>query len=101
MNAAASDKLDLNILSDPANVSAVRTSIEHFCAMVGLDQTAQQEIGLAVNEALANQILTDVHAPGFLRVNVPFTDIPEFYTAFHIKPGDKMYIAPDKRVKIW
>jgi anti-sigma regulatory factor (Ser/Thr protein kinase) len=56
MNATASDKLDLNILSDPANVSAVRTSIEHFCAVVGLDETAQQEIGLAVNEALANVI---------------------------------------------
>jgi len=58
-------------------------------------------LGHIRNEALANQILTDVHAPGFLRVNVPFTDVPEFYTAFHIKPGDKMYLAPDKRVKIW
>lgn len=58
-------------------------------------------LGHIRNEALANQILTDVHAPGFLRVNVPFTDVPEFYTAFHIKPGDKMYLAPDKRVRIW
>ena len=58
-------------------------------------------LGHTRNEALANQILTDVHAPGFLRVNGPFSDVPEFYTAFHIKPGDKMYVAPDKRVKIW
>jgi putative endopeptidase len=58
-------------------------------------------LGHIRNEALANQILTDVHAPGFLRVNVPFTDVPEFYMAFHIKPGDKMYLAPDKRVRIW
>jgi putative endopeptidase len=58
-------------------------------------------LGHIRNEALANQILTDVHAPGFLRVNVPFTDVPEFYTSFHIKPGDKMYLAPDKRVRIW
>jgi len=58
-------------------------------------------LGHTRNEALANQILTDVHSPGFLRVNGPFTDVPEFYTAFHIKPGDKMYLAPEKRVKIW
>jgi len=53
------------------------------------------------DEVLANQILTDVHAPAFLRVNVPLTDVPEFYDAFHIKKGDKMWIEPDKRVKIW
>jgi serine/threonine-protein kinase RsbW len=56
MNATSSDNLDLNILSDPANVSAVRTSIEQFCAAVGLDVPAQQEVGLVVNEALANVI---------------------------------------------
>jgi len=58
-------------------------------------------LGHIRNEALANQILTDVHAPGSLRVNGPFSDVPEFYAAFHIKPGDKMYLAPDKRVRIW
>ena len=56
MTAAASDKLDLNILSDPANVSAVRVSIEHFCEAAGLDEPARQEVGLVVNEALANVI---------------------------------------------
>jgi putative endopeptidase len=58
-------------------------------------------LGHERDEALANQILTDVHAPAFLRVNGPFADVPEFYTAFHIKKGDKMWIDPDKRVKIW
>lgn len=58
-------------------------------------------LGHERDEALANQILTDVHAPGFLRVNGPFTDVPEFYEAFHIKKGDKMWLDPDKRVKIW
>lgn len=52
-------------------------------------------------EALSSQILTNEHAPGFMRVNGPFTDVPEFYEAFHIKKGDKMWIDPDKRVKIW
>lgn len=58
-------------------------------------------LGHTRNEALANQILTDVHSPGFLRVNGPFSDVPEFYEAFHIKKGDKMWLDPAKRVKIW
>jgi len=53
------------------------------------------------DEVLANQILTDVHAPAFLRVNGPFSDVPEFYEAFNIKKGDEMWLDPDKRVKIW
>ncbi len=39
-------------------------------------------LGHERDEVLANQILTDVHAPGFLRVNGPFSDVPEFYKAF-------------------
>jgi putative endopeptidase len=52
-------------------------------------------------ESLSSQILTNEHAPAFMRVNGPFTDVPEFYEAFHIKKGDKMWLDPDKRVKIW
>ncbi len=52
-------------------------------------------------EALQQQIMTDVHAPGFLRVNGPLANIPEFYAAFGIKPGDAMYRGDDVRVVIW
>ena len=52
-------------------------------------------------EALAQQVLTDVHSPNFLRVNGPFSDVDAFYDAFNIKPGQPMYRPPDKRVKIW
>ena len=58
-------------------------------------------LGQQRDEELAQRILTDVHAPGFLRVNGPFSDVPEFYETFGIKKGDKMWIDPDKRVKIW
>ncbi|MEO5909706.1 MAG: M13 family metallopeptidase [Pelobium sp.] len=58
-------------------------------------------LGHQRDQALANQILTNTHAPAFLRVNGPFSDVDDFYEAFHIKPGDKMYLAPDKRVRIW
>lgn len=58
-------------------------------------------LGQDRQESLSSQILTNPHAPGFMRVNGPFTDVPEFYDAFHIKKGDKMWLDSDKRVKIW
>ncbi|MES2278061.1 MAG: M13 family metallopeptidase [Bacteroidota bacterium] len=58
-------------------------------------------LGQERKEALSSQILTNEHSPGFMRVNGPFTDVPEFYEAFHIKKGDKMWLDPDKRVRIW
>jgi len=52
-------------------------------------------------EKLANQVMTDVHAPAKERVNGPVVNIPEFYEAFGIKPGDKMYRPDSLRVNIW
>lgn len=44
---------------------------------------------------------TDVHAPAKLRANVQVQNSDDFYKAFNIKKGDKMYLSPKKRVKIW
>ncbi|HSP06500.1 MAG TPA: M13 family metallopeptidase, partial [Acidobacteriota bacterium] len=52
-------------------------------------------------ENLALRVKTDVHSPSFLRVNGPVSNVPEFYEAFHIKPGDPMYRPPADRVRIW
>jgi len=52
-------------------------------------------------EALARQVMTDVHSPAEFRVNGPMADIPAFYEAFGVKPGDKMYRADSLRVSIW
>jgi len=53
------------------------------------------------DESLKTQILTDPHAPEKYRVNGPFVNIDEFYKAFDVKPGDKMYLPDSSRVKIW
>jgi putative endopeptidase len=53
------------------------------------------------DQQLARQIMTDVHAPAFLRVNAPLSNIPEFYAAFGVKPGDAMYRPDSLRVRIW
>ena len=52
-------------------------------------------------EALRNQVASDPHSPAKFRVNGVVRNIPEFYTVFNIKPTDSLYLAPDKRVKIW
>ncbi len=55
----------------------------------------------ARDEAIKNQVKTDPHSPGMYRAFVPLQNVDSFYSAFDIKPGDGMYIAPEKRVKIW
>jgi putative endopeptidase len=52
-------------------------------------------------ENLAVRIKTDVHAPSFLRVNGPVVNVPAFYEAFGVQPGDPMYRPDSLRVAIW
>ena len=44
---------------------------------------------------------TDVHSLGKWRVNGALRNIEDFYTAFGIKEGDAMYMAPEERINIW
>ena len=44
---------------------------------------------------------TDVHSLGKWRVNAALRNIDDFYTAFDIKEGDAMYLAPEERINIW
>jgi len=52
-------------------------------------------------ENLAMRVKTDVHAPSFLRVIGPVSNMPEFYQAYGVMAGDPMYRADSARVKIW
>jgi putative endopeptidase len=54
-----------------------------------------------VPETAAQLILTDPHSPGMHRANGPVVNMDAWYEAFNIQPGDKMYVAPEKRIKIW
>ena len=53
------------------------------------------------DEAIKNQVKTDPHSPGMYRAYVPLQNVEAFYKAFNIQPNNGMYVAPDKRVKIW
>jgi putative endopeptidase len=52
-------------------------------------------------ESLIQKVLADEHAPPKMRINCVLENIPEFYEAFNVKPCNKMWRAPEKRVKIW
>ncbi len=56
---------------------------------------------LTRDDALRTKIKTDPHSPGITRAVQPLRNIDAFYKAFDIKEGDKMYIAPENRVRIW
>jgi putative endopeptidase len=52
------------------------------------------------DETLRARVATDGHAPGNFRA-LTVRNIDAWYTAFNVKPGDKLYLAPEQRVKVW
>ena len=57
--------------------------------------------GVSTEEILRRLALVDVHSANFLRVNGGVAQCEEWYKAFDIKEGDKLYVAPADRVNIW
>lgn len=53
------------------------------------------------DESIRVRIKTDPHSPEMFRVNGPAMNFDPFYKAFDVKEGDKMYIKPEERAKIW
>jgi len=54
----------------------------------------------ARDPALRNQILTDGHAPAQYRAST-VRNIDAWYEAFDVKPGEKLYLGPADRVRVW
>lgn len=50
--------------------------------------------------ALRQRILTDVHAPAQYRAET-VRNLDAWYSAFDVKPGEGLYLAPQDRVRIW
>ena len=66
-----------------------------FCAYAGVwgQNITEKEI--------RNRLLNDVHSQGEWRVKGALPHIKAWYDAFNIKPGDKLYLEPEKRLKLW
>lgn len=50
---------------------------------------------------LLKRLITDPHSPSEYRVNGIVRNMDAWYDAFHIQPSDKLYLAPEDRVRIW
>jgi putative endopeptidase len=61
---------------------------------------AQSHRGKLRDAALRARVATDVHAPGPWRVQT-VRNIDAWYPAFNVQAGQKLYLAPGKRITIW
>ena len=62
---------------------------------------AQAWRGKLTDDAIRRQVTSDPHSPRAFRVNGPVRNIDAWYQAFGVQPGDKLYLAPNDRVRIW
>ena len=53
------------------------------------------------DDSLRQRIMVDPHAPDAVRGNGPLPHAAAFYEAFGVKPGDKLFLPPEARVRIW
>jgi putative endopeptidase len=56
---------------------------------------------LSREEQLRTQVLSNPHSPPQFRVNGVVRNVDAWYRAFGVKPGDKLYLPPEERVRIW
>jgi predicted metalloendopeptidase len=62
---------------------------------------AQAWRGKIRDQELRVELLSDPHSPVEFRANGVVSNLPEYYQAFSVKQGDKLFRLPDQRVKIW
>ncbi|TXE08583.1 M13 family metallopeptidase [Gelidibacter salicanalis] len=79
----------------PENIDGYTPEQRFFMSWATVWRTLTRE------DALRTQIKTDPHSPGIYRATQPLKNVDAFYEAFDIKEGDPMYLAPEKRVRIW
>ena len=72
------------------------TGIQRF--FLGFAQIWRQ---LIREEALRNQVVSDSHSPGEFRANGTVRNMDEWYEAFAVQAGAKLFVAPEQRVRIW
>lgn len=93
--AAALDAYHASLKGKPAPVVNGMTGDQRFFLAF-----AQSWATKAREAAMRAQIATDGHAPGQYRA-LTVRNVDDWYKAFNVKPGDKLYLPPAKRVKVW
>jgi putative endopeptidase len=62
---------------------------------------AQAWRGKATDDYVKRQVVSDPHSPRAFRVNGVVRNIDSWYDQFSVKPGEKLYVAPEQRARIW
>ncbi len=92
---AAYDAYHASLNGKPAPVIDGLTGDQRF--FISFAQTWASKLR---EQAMRARIATNGHAPGQYRA-LTVRNIDAWYKAFKVKPGDKLYLKPAKRVKIW
>lgn len=97
---------ELTLGENIADLGAVNT----ITSMLGDDKEALKEMyksyanlwaSKASDDEIKDQLQSDEHSPNKIRVNAMLSSVDKFYEVFNIKPGDKMYVKPEDRVKMY
>ncbi len=72
------------------------TGIQRF--FLGFGQIWRQ---LTREEALRNQLVSDPHSPAEFRANGTVRNMDEWYAAFGVQSGARLFVEPWERVRIW
>ena len=104
------------LAEDIADVAGISAAYDGYHASLG-GKTAPEQDGFSGDQqffiafgqnwglkgrpaALRRQVMTDPHAPAEYRADT-VRNIDAWYTVFDVKPGQKLYLAPPDRVRIW
>jgi putative endopeptidase len=93
--AAALDAYHASLGGKPAPVIDGLTGDQRFFLAY-----AQSWLTYAREASLRQALITDGHAPARYRA-LTVRNLDAWYAAFDIKPGDALYLPPEKRVKVW
>ena len=93
-----------------AALDAYHASLQGKAAPVIDGLTGDQRFFLAYAQYYRNKwredaarlvLVSDPHSPDKARVDVVLPNVDAWYRAWNIKPGDKLYVSPEERVRIW
>ncbi|MBD5389113.1 M13 family metallopeptidase [bacterium] len=79
----------------PTDATGLTGDMRFFIAYTG------SEMSNIRDDAAINQTKTDEHSLSRWRVNGILPHIDAWYDAFGVDTHDKMYVAPDKRIRLW
>ena len=92
----ALDAYHASLRGTPAPVIEGRTGDQRV--FLGWAQVWREKIR---DETLRQRLVSDSHSPARYRVNGVIRNVDAWYSAFQVRPGDALYVAPADRVRIW